>query len=60
MNEINEPAKPDCDTIRSITAQLLSRHADLIWVDEDRRREAIANAIETAVMIYEMTEDVEE
>ena len=60
MNEMYESAKPDRDTIRSITAQLLSRHADLIWIDEDRKREAIANAIETAVMIYEMTEDVDE
>jgi hypothetical protein len=60
MNGYAEPANPCGDEIRQITLRLLAAQRDLIWADEDSRRDAIANAIETAVMICEMTNDVEE
>jgi hypothetical protein len=53
-----EESNPCGSEIRDITVQLVCSQHDLIWADEDTRREAVANAIETAVMICEMTEDV--
>lgn len=56
----NEPENPCGSELRGITVMLLSRQRDLIWANEDTRREAIANAIETAVMICEMIDDAED
>jgi hypothetical protein len=53
-----EESNPCGSEIRDITVQLVCSQHDLIWADEDTRREAVANAIETAVMICEMTEDI--